>query len=353
MQAMIRKWIEIFFHIGSAVLLCLSAALASVPAVLAAPPEDFVPDIPHTYFWTPQDGVRLRSLRYARLYEISQHSPGLLGAFDAPMVDTPQTRWLPAPSGDDWVLGARNWRNRWDDGLEFTVGRSEIGVPEWNEAVPLGGVSLSQSFLATSDTDTRLNYALAFGAVDQSAAGSSELVFGSTAGSLELSYDYSPSLSLESRTEVAADLVMSGVGWQYDLEGRGRWRSGIARSSQGARDGWRYRAMADIDLAPDLSLSWLGERHTEGFMDIGRHADGAAPLEGGRQRWSASWDAGRWGRWSGSYESVHDRRGAQRRSFGVSRQFRYSPNLQIGLHAEREIVGDDYDIGLRFSFPLY
>ncbi len=312
------------------------------------------PDIPYSYFWEPEDGMRLRSAAYARRREVSDHSPGLFSGFEQPRVTTPRSRWLPTPAMESWNFGERSWQTRLDQGPEVLLGSSEIAVPEWNESVRLGGISLSQSFLASSDDVSQWNYALAFGAVDQSdPTRSGDLVFGPTAGSLAVSYDYSPSLSVESHTEVAADLLMSGITGQYDLGQWGRWRSGIARSDRGMRQGWRYRAMADFDLAADMRLAWVGERYTEGFTDIRRYAAGGNPVSGGRQRWSASWDVGRWGTWSGSYESLRGREGPQQRRFGVSQQFWYSPNLRVGLHAEREVVAGDYDIGLRFSFPLY
>src|SRR5690606_27194311 len=117
-------------------------------------------------------------------------------------------------------------------------------------------------------------------------------------------------------------------------------------------EGWRYRAMGDIDILDDLTLGWMGERHTDGFMDVQRHAANANTVGGARQRWSASWDVGRWGEWSGSFESVQDRNGVRQRRFGLQQQFWYGSRLRIGIHAEREVVADDYDIGLRFSFPL-
>lgn len=314
--------------------------------------QDVVPDIPYSYFWEPQDGLRMRSYHYAR-QEISDHSPGLLGGFEQPWVETPETRWQPRPSGGGWSADAANWNARLDDSTEFALGTSEVETLGWNESIRLSGVSLSQSFMASSDDVSQWNYSLAFGAVDQSSSGASDLTFGPTAGSLALSYDYSPRLSLATQTEVAADLIMSGVTGQYDLGPLGRWRSGIARSNHGMHQGWRYRAMADFDLADDLSLAWEGERHTDGFMDIRRYAAGSNPVGGGRQRWSASWDVGRWGEWSGSFETVHGSQGTQQRRFGLSQEFWYSPNLRIGIHAEREAVADDYDIGLRFSFPLY
>ena len=329
------------------------AAFVQEGSTPAGDPSLSVNILPDSYFWTADDGLQWRAQTHARRQTVSEHSPGLWGGFPLPRVETPHTRWLAAPSEDGWAFGERNWQAQLDEGPAILLGSSDLAVPEWNESLRLSGVSLSQSFMASREEVSQWNYSLAFGAVDQSAAGASDLVFGPTAGSLKLAYDYGPQLSVETQTEVAADLLMSGVTGQYDLGGFGRWRSGIARSNHGLHQGWRYRAMADFDLQDDLSLGWVGERYTDGFMDIRRYAAGTKPLAGGRQRWSASWDVGRWGRWSGSFESVHGKQGAQQRRFGVSQQFWYSPNLQIGIHAEREVVADDYDIGLRFSFPLY
>jgi len=316
--------------------------------------EVFVPDVPYSYFWDERDGIRLRASEYVRQHAISEHSPGLLSAFPTRYVATPGTRWLPAPAPETWSFGARNWQGPVGSDTQLRIGSGEIGVPEWNDRVRLGGVSLSQSFMASSDEPSEWNYSLAFGAVDHSAVGQSgDLVFGPMAGSLALSYDQGPRLRMISQVEVADDLLMSDLTGRYDMGEFGRWRSGVARSENGVRQGWRYRAMADFDLPADMTVSWLGERHTDGFMDIRRHAAGSDGAGGGRQRWTASLDTDRWGRWSGSFENVYGDEGTLERRFGLNQQFWYSPNLQIGVHAEREVVGGDYDIGLRFSFPLY
>lgn len=312
----------------------------------------FAPDISFDYFWSAQDGLRLRSEAYSRREPISEHSPGLLGGFQQRWVETPGTRWQPRPSGGGWSAAAARWGARLDEQTELALGNSEISTPLWNEGVTLSGVSLSQSFLATNEEVSQWNYALAFGAVDQSASGANDLEFGPTAGALALNYDYDSRLSMGARTEVAADLVMSGVSGQYDLGWLGRWRSGVARSTRGEQQGWRYRAAADFSVAEDVNLVWMGERHTEGFMDIRRYA-GNSSASGGRQRWSASWDVGRWGTWSGSFETVYGREGTEARRIGLSQQFWYTPRLRVGLHAEREVIAGDYDIGLRFTFPLY
>lgn len=376
---MIWKRIEIVFRLGSAVALWAlmpaaaeARAAQAFPVVVAAdaPPQRLaplpgvsgqapdlpaepVPDIPYSFFWTAADGLSWRARDHARRAAVSEHSPGLLGGFALTPVETPATRWQPRPRSGGWSAGAARWNTQLDDSTSLTLGSSEIGVPEWNDTLQLGGIRLSQSFLASSEDVAQWNYSLALGAVDQSATGANDLQFGPMAGSLALSYDYSPTLRLTTRTEVANDLFMSGVAGQYDLGWMGRWHSGVSRSTRGGQQGWRYRARADFDLDEDLSLAWMGERLTDGFMDVRRYAAGAHPVGSGRQRWSASWDSGAWGKWSGSFESVHPREGAPQRRFGLSRQFWYSPNLRVGIHAEREMVSDDYDIGLRFSFPLY
>lgn len=325
---------------------------AELSASESAEDQDFTPDIPYSYFWHLQDGLRLRSAAYAQRQAISEHSTGLLGGFDLPAVETPDTRWQPRPTGGGWGAAAVRWGAQLDDHTELALGNSEIVTPFWNESLRLSGVSLSQSFLASNEDVSQWNYSLALGALDQSASGATDLDFGPTAGTLALNYDYNSRVSLTTRTEVASDLIMSGVAGQYDLGRLGRWRSGVSRSNGAMHQGWRYRAAADFHLAEDLSLLWMGERYTDGFMDINRYA-GNSPAAGGRQRWSASWDAGRWGKWSGSFENVKGREGSGQRRFGLSQEFWYSPKLRVGLHAEREVVSDDYDIGLRFSFPLY
>ena len=314
--------------------------------------EPTAPDIPFSFFWKPQDGLRLRAAAHARRQAVSEHSPGLMGAFEQPRIDTPETRWQPRPSDRGWRAGAARWGAQLGDATELTLGSSEIAAPVWDESWRLSGVSLSQHFLVDSEDVSQWNYSLAFGAVDQSATDATDLNFGPTAGALSLNYDYNSRLSMATRTEVADKLMMSGIAGQYDLGGWGRWRSGVSRSQQGMHQGWRYRAAADFDLAEDVNLVWMGERYTDGFMDIHRYA-GNNWAAGGRQRWSASWDVGRWGKWSGSFESVQGRDGTEQRRFGLSQQFWYTPRLRIGIQAEREMIGDDYDIGLRFSFPLY
>ncbi|MFT0850506.1 hypothetical protein VRY85_06965 [Achromobacter sp. F4_2707] len=315
--------------------------------------EPFVPDIPASYFWSPEDGLRLRTFDYARHFAISRHSTGLLGGFEKVGVETPETRWQPKPDSGGWQAGTAQWRASLGEATDFALGSSEIVTPGWNESLKLGGIQFRQGVPAPADQAPQWNYSMALGVVDQSAANASDLTFGPAAGRFALNYEYSPTVKLVTHAEAADDLVTSEVGGQYDLGSWGRWQSGFAHSSMGGNQGWRYRALADFDLADDWTVSWAGERRTDGFMDVSRYAAGAGLAGGERQRWAASWNVGTWGQWSGSFETARDKLGTQKRRFRVRQQFWYSPNLRIGIHAERETVADDYDIGLRFSVPLY
>src|SRR5690606_40020239 len=136
---------------------------------------------------------RRRASEFAILYSAYDVPPGIVGGSVGPRAAAPDTRWVPTPGTQAWAFGERNWRRSLEEGPDVLLGSSEIAVPEWNESVRLGGISLSQSFMASSDDVSAWNYALAFGAVDQSGSSpEGDLVFGPTAGSLALSYDYSP-----------------------------------------------------------------------------------------------------------------------------------------------------------------
>lgn len=312
-----------------------------------------VPHLSYSYSWTEDDARALRAQRFMRAQQLSRYSPGLWSAFPLNHSRARSWSWLSTAGVDGWSFGERSWQNRIDRHTELSLGSSEIAMPAWNDSIRLGGISLSQSFLEDGERDANWNYSLAIGAVDHtSAVVPGDLTFGPMAGSLLLSYEYNPQVSLLSQTEVADDLLMSDVTGEYDLGTWGRWRSGVSRSTRSMQDGWRYRVMGDVSLADDIGMAWVGERYTDGFMDIRRYAAGADQQGGARQRWTASWDAGRWGTLSGRYESVHGHQGVQERRFGVNQQFYYSPNLQVEVRAEREVIAGDYDIGLRFSFPL-
>lgn len=319
-------------------------ASAGSPDVAAAPDTLAIPDIPYDYFWDETD------FRQWHKIKVSSASPGLAGSRGWRRTPRLRARWLSTPSQDPWTFGASNWRYAGEQGLGVSLGNNEIAVPTWGNAARMGGISVSQSSQAGSDSQ-RWQYAMSVGALDYSASQpQGDLIYGPTASNTVLRYQINPQVTLESQLETAPDLITTGVGGRYVNEW-GAWSAGIAKANYGMHQGWRYQAAYEVDVLEDLQLSWLSERHTTGFTDLSRYADGIS-TGGVRQQVSASVPLGRWGDVVGRYESSQPLVGDAQRSFGLTQQFWYSPNLRVGLTAERQLVSGDYDVGIRFSVPI-
>lgn len=260
--------------------------------------------------------------------------------------------WLPRPTDDPWTFGASNWRYEGDQGLDFTLGNNAINVPAWSSSARMGGVSISQSAPVTDNTGA-WHYSLAVGALDYtSAQESGDLVYGPTASNTVVRYGLSPQLTVETQLETAPGLVTTGLGGQYDTQGWGSLHAAFSRASFGQEPGWRYQTGYDVDIINDINLSWLHESHTVGYADLGHYNSGAASVAGTRSQVAATVPLGRWGDAGGIYENSRTSAGDIKRSFGFTQQLWYSPNLLIGIKAQREVVSGDYDIGLRLSVPL-
>ncbi|MBF6618516.1 MAG: hypothetical protein ITG07_17550 [Candidimonas sp.] len=299
-----------------------------------------------SYLWRPGDG------RQWRRGKVADTSPGLRGARGwrrSPRLKSP----VSAGSSLPWQFGTSNWRYAGEDGWSLTLGAEEIAVPTWSNAARLGGVSISQSSLSNANALGSWEYAMSVGVLDAtSGQDQGDLDYGPTASNTVLRYGISPEFTLESQLELASDLVTSGLGGEYEGEW-GVWSAGVARASYGLYKGWRYQTGYTVNVLDDLQLSWKNERHTAGFTDLSRYQDGGIAPGGIRQQWSATVPLGRWGDVSGVYETERSALGSKKHSFGFGQQFWYSPNLRVGLRAEREFVTGDYDIGIHFSVPIF
>jgi hypothetical protein len=291
-----------------------------------------------------------RPLRYSGL----RARMGRTGAYSGVGLKSRKARWLPATSSDPWTFGARNWRYSAEGGLDVTLGSDDIISPVWGASSRLGGVSISQTSVVDSTEAGSWRYALAVGALDYAPGpAQGDLSYGPTASSSVLSYGLSPQLTLESQIEVAPDLMTTGLGGHYRSKRLGALSLGVARAQHEVQQGWRYKTAYEVDLIDDLQLSWISERHDSGYADLSRYRDMGATDGGVRHEWTATMGLGRWGDLTGSYENARSFGGEARRSFGLTQQFWYSPNLRIGVRAERESVSGDYDIAVRFSVPIY
>lgn len=317
------------------------------PDTEAASEAPDIPDIPYDYFWGQNDFRKWHQIK------VSSASPGLRGSRGWRRTPRTQHRWLSTPSQDPWTFGSSNWRYTGEQGLGVSLGNNEIAAPSWGTAARMGGVSVSQSSEISSDGAHAWQYSMSVGALDYSSSQpQGDLNYGPTASNTVLRYQLNPQVTLESQLEMAPDLVTTGMGGRYATQNWGAWSAGIAKASFGMQEGWRYQAAYEVDVLDNLQLSWLNERHTAGFADLSRYQDAAVSAGGVRQQLTATVPLGRWGDVAGMYENSRSTAGDLQRSFGLTQQFWYSPNLRIGLKAERELVTGDYDVGIRFSVPI-
>lgn len=282
-------------------------------------------------------------------YQASSQTDSLSSVFPVSFLTEPVS---PPPGAmTQWRLGERNWGYAADNGFAMRVGNAEIGSSVLAGTATLGGLHIRQSALAQPGDAKSWTVSMAFGALDYSSGtDGGDLAYGPTAANTVINYGLNEQLALESGVQVAPDLVTTSLGGRFDTRHFGQLRAGVAHGSQADQQGWRYQAAYDVQLADDLNLSVLNEWNNPGFADLGHYRDGVAP--GIRQHWKATIPTQRWGDISGTYESFRPSTGSATQRFGFSQQFWYSPNLRIGLQAQREVDSGDYDIGIRFSVPI-
>ena len=322
----------------------MDASVGLDPSSVFGNDADSIPDISYGFSWSDNDSALWRAS------EVSPTSPGLWGAVSTPYGQ--RFSVAPAQSAVPWSLGANNWSMQDDQGLSLALGNSTIAAPAWGSSARLGGIRVAQSSLSHSDDQQAdWHYALSVGALDNAVGSGGDLVLGPTAASSVVSYGVGSGLMLESQLQFAPDLMSSGLGGRYKT-GWSDVSVGMTQASVGDQSGRRYQASYTVDVLEDLQLSWLGERREAGYGDLGNYSSG--PLAGRRlQQWSATVPLGRWGDITGQYQSERTALGDSQRSFGFTQQFWYSPNLQVGLEANRQLDGEDYDIGIRLSVPVF
>jgi len=299
------------------------------------------PYVPEQYSW---DYVRQSSWRER---QVSRSSPGLLGGIRLSPATTTGGSNLP------WSVGVSSWSFTGTDGPAISIGSQSVGMPDWARGAKLGGVNVADSSLSGPDVDHIWNYSVAVGAIDGApTASQGDLAYGAGAGYAMLGYGLTPDIKLQSQMEVAPSLVSTGLGGTIQTDW-GAWTAGVSRATGGLYKGWRYQAGYSVTIAEDIRLGWLNESSTAGYSDLSTYESGPAAGSATRHKLSATIPASRWGTISGSFETINPASGDPVRSFGLTQQFWYSPNLQIGLDAKREIVSGDYDVGIRFSVPVF
>lgn len=255
----------------------------------------------------------------------------------------------PAGAMSQWQLGERNWQYAADSGLAVRLGSGDVGASVLRGNATLGGLHIRQAAL-DDQVDGSWSVSFALGALDYSSDDKGDLAYGPAAVNTVINYGLNEHVALESAVQVAPDMVTTTLGGRFDAGQLGRLHAGVAHGSLGEQDGWRYQAAYDIQLADELRLSVRNEWDAPGFADLAHYRGGVAA--GIRRNWQATVPTQHWGDISGTYETFKPAIGSATERFGFTQQFWYSPNLRIGLRAQREVGTGDYDIGIRFSVPI-
>lgn len=249
-----------------------------------------------------------------------------------------------------WSLGSSAWRYQGMSDTDLLIGNTDLGVPDWINSPRLGGMQLSQRF--TTDDDMPWRYRLSLGALDYSSSvPEGDLKFGPTVSALSVDVGLTPKLQLEGLVESAPGLQLSGVGARYETQDWGAWTSSIARATHEYGSGWRYQMRYDTDILPSVNVGLSSERYQGDFADLSRY--GQSSLGSGvKHSLNANVGLGRWGTLKGNYVSERSQFGAPSQRLGLTQQFWYSPNLRLGLQAQRELHNGDYNMVLRLAVPL-
>ncbi len=246
----------------------------------------------------------------------------------------------------NWDIGRNNWRYQ-GDRLGLTLGSTQVDNGSTSQTV-LGGFRLGTGTTSGSSWDA----SLAAGAIDRtSGTEGGDLDYGPMAGQAALSWRPQDVWSVDSSVQAAPGMVNTTLGTQMDAGDLGAFRLGMAHGGMHSVRGWGVQTGYEVRLFDRVDLSFDTGRQSTGYADLGNYAQGPASGTMSR-RFSAGMAGPMHGTITGTYESYNDVGGQPHQRFGFNQQFWYSPNLRVGVKAQRETVTGDYDVGLSLSVPI-
>lgn len=255
---------------------------------------------------------------------------------------------------DEWQLGANAWRYHSTQDMSLTLGQHQPNLGSGLAAALVGGVSVSkqqQGFLGLIDK-TPWRYGLTWGKVDQNVGGV-QLRYGAPVGRAWADIELSPALKVDGIYQQSHNYQQVGLGTQLDVDNWGKWSLSLAQSQQDSQTGWRYQGRYGVALSETVRLNWNTETYVGTYTKLTQiqSQKNTAPQQ--EHGVNVQWDSSVLGKVGAKYANQIRRYGANEQSLGVSQQFWYSPNLRIDIDAQREKQSGDYNMGLRFSVPIF
>lgn len=253
-----------------------------------------------------------------------------------------------------WRLDADAWRYHSTQDVRFIVGTHRPSLASGLAVAPLGGVSFSKQEhgLLGLSPHTPWRYGFTWGKVDQK-VGSHQLDYGAAVGRVWAGIELSPHLLVDGLYQQGPNYQQIGLGTQYDAEQWGLWSLNLAQSQQETNTGWRYQGQYGVKLNEQLVLRWNSETYSGSYTKLSHVKNQKVTTPQQTHGVDVRWDSGRLGILGANYANQKHRYGSNEQSLGISQQFWYSPNLRIDIDAQREKHSGDYNMGLRFSVPLF
>lgn len=255
---------------------------------------------------------------------------------------------------DEWQLGANAWRYHSTQNMRLTLGQHQPTLGSGLAVAPVGGLSVSkqqQGFLGLIDK-TPWRYGLTLGKVDQNVGGL-QLRYGAAVGRAWADIELSPTLKLDGIYQQSHNYQQVGVGTQLDGDSWGKWSLSLAQSQLDTQTGWRYQGRYGVDLSETVHLSWNTDTYVGTYTKLTQIQGRKNTTPQQEHGVNVQWDSTVLGKVGANYANQIRRYGANEQSLGISQQFWYSPNLRVDIDAQREKHSGDYNMGLRFSMPIF
>lgn len=238
--------------------------------------------------------------------------------------------------------------------VRFLLGSNTPKLVSGLSTVPLGGVSLTDQ-IDGGRIDTgpiRWRYGAAVGMVDKNKK-AEDLHYGTGAARARVDVRLSSRLSVDGLYQRAINYEQLGVGGRYAFDRLGVWAVNLTQSQHQAEQGWRYQGRYEVGLSPNIDVALSSETYSGEFSNLLQSQAHHHTTPQSKHGVDLYWDTGRWGKFGVNYASALPKLGEKKHEFGLSQQFWYSPNLRIDLDAQRQTQSGDYNVGLRFSLPVF
>ncbi len=252
-----------------------------------------------------------------------------------------------------WTQEDRTWRYQTKSQTRLLLGNTTPQLSSGLRMSSIGGVGLADQWQSDLFSKTlQWRYGATVGLVDHS----QDLYhFRYNTGAARAWFDVSlsPELSIDGVYQRTDDYEQLGLGTQYRLGMFGKWSLSMQHSDAGNQvKGQRYQGSVALDITDQMQVQLKGEHYNGRFVRLNQNRYSPTPEQ---QVYGAAlqWDSDHWGRFQARYDNTVVNNGNPQQAIGLAQQLWYSSSIRVDLDAQRQTHTGDYNVGLRFSLPLF